>query len=498
MHNRGNVSQSPRMMLAAPRRKIGEDAVVAIIAVVLFIALSLTCAVLSEGFVAADACTHYLYAKYAWTDPIHLVDVWARPFCTALYALPAHFGGRLAVRATSLLVALSCGGIAFAIAAGQGMRRPGLALLFALASPLGLVFSFGEMTELPFAMLLGAAFWAFQGRRWFWAALLVGMTPLARPEGFGFVLLGGGALLAYRKWGWLPVLLLPLIAWDVAGWLITHRPGPWWRWLHDAWPWSSESVYGRGNPLVFVATLPIVVTPLAMPALLIGLARSLSWGSRSEGIHLRVCRVCTALIPLFVLIVHSLLRWTGLMGSLGEPRYMLIVAPFWAVLCARGWEWAFARFEWKHPMLWAGLASLVPLLVNFAHPAVPIRLADDWKAARRFAAWYKSPEAREVRRRRPDVIASHPGIFYFLDEDPTGSARSGGFTRSLIDSPPAGTILVWDPIYSLHNASVDDTATLDAVRRAGWKPEPSLDAMLTATDPARHWHVFFSPAPASP
>src|SRR5437588_2469138 len=137
------MQQADPAVIDSSKRSVPAEIVAAVIAVAIFAALSLTCAILSEGFVAADACTHYLYAQYAWTDPVNLVDVWARPFCTALYAIPAHLGGRLAVRVTSLLVALACGTIAYGIAKGQGLRWPVLALLFALASPLGFVYSFG-------------------------------------------------------------------------------------------------------------------------------------------------------------------------------------------------------------------------------------------------------------------------------------------------------------------------------------------------------------------
>ena len=493
------MSQCPPAVIALPTRHVSKQLVVAIVAVTIFAALSLACAILSEGFVAADACTHYLYAKYAWTDPINLVDGWARPFCTALYALPAHWGGRLGVRVVSLGIAITCAFIAYGIAKGQGLRWPVLALMFALASPLGFVYSFGEMTELPFAMLLGGAFWAYQQRQWFWAALLVGLAPLARPEGLGFVILAAVALVLHRKSHWLLVLVLPLLAWDLAGWLITHRPDPWWRWLYDAWPWSSGSLYGRGNPLVLIAVLPIIVTPLAVPAMFIGLGQSLRGARESNaGPHLRACRLLTAAIPLAVLAVHGVLRWTGRMGSLGEPRYLLTAAPFWALLTARGWEWVFARANWKGPLFWTGAAAMAPLVVNAILPAVPIPLAPDWKTARQFAQWYASPQARSLRRQYPNVIASHPGVFYFLNENPTGKARRGGFTRGIITAPPPGTLLVWDPIYALQNANFDDVATLATIERAGWSPDASLDQVLNAPDPSHPWHVFHSPAPVSP
>jgi hypothetical protein len=45
--------------------------------------------------------------------------------------------------------------------------------------------------------------------------------------------------------------------------------------------------------------------------------------------HRARCEVLIAVIPIGVLVVHSLLYWRGLMASNGELRYMLTVAPFW-------------------------------------------------------------------------------------------------------------------------------------------------------------------------
>jgi len=463
------------------------------VAVVLFAGLSLACAVLSEGFVAADACTHYLYAKYAFVEPLNWVDVWARPVVTALYAVPARFGGRLAVRIVSMLVAVGCGLVGLGIARGQGMRRPGLALIFTLGQPLLFLHSFGEMTELPFALLAGGAFWAYQGRRWLVMAALAALLPATRPEGFAFIAFAAVALVLHRRWWWLVVLPLPLLAWDIAGWELTREPGPWWRWLIDAWPYSADSMYGRGSVFTFVATLPVVVGPAVLPPMLIGLWRGLQEPVRDRALdpHLRRCRFLTAVIPLFVLVSHSLLWRLGKMSSFGEPRYLLVVAPVWGVLSARGWEWVWTRFRWGRPLRWAGLAALAPVVANLVHPVVPVRLSDDWRAAKRFAAWYQSTPAHT---RYPRVLASHPGVFYFLGASPTGESRGGGFSRSLIAACPAGTILIWDPKYSGLNATPDQTTTLAAIRAAGWVEDMEAEAAVNRAqaEEKRQWHIYHS------
>ena len=462
-----------------------------------FAALSFTCAVRSEGFIAADACTHYLYAKYAFQEPVNLVDVWARPLVTALYALPAQLGGRLAVRLTSLLVALGCGWVAMGIARGQGIHRRQLALIFTLGQPLLFLHSFGEMTELPFALLWSGAFWAYQAQRWGLMAVLAAFLPAARPEGFPFLALAGLALVLHRKWRWLAVLPVPLLAWDLSGWELTHRTSPWWRWLIDAWPYSADSLYGRGSLFTFVAQLPVVVGPAVLPATLVGLALA-GWAAiarrdSAPDAHQRRCRFLIAALPMLVLIGHSLLRWLGKFGSFGEARYLLVVAPLWGVLSAWGWEWLWPRLNWRHPLRWAAVAALSPVGANIIDPVVPIKLSEDWRAAQRFAAWY---DASPVRQQYPHVLASHPGVFWFLDESPTGQSRGGGFSRNLIAALPPGTLLVWDPSYSGRNASADQATTVDEIRSAGWIEDDAAEAAIMASLPPRaRWHIYRSRPP---
>lgn len=461
--------------VTAPRR----GNVVAIM--VIFGVLWVFAAFRSEGFGPADGCMHYLFARFAWHDPHNFVDVWARPLCTLLYALPAVAGGRIGVCMASFAVALGCGAVAFRIARGQGLTMPALALLFTLAQPLLFVHTLTAMTELPFALLLSGAFLAYQDRRWLTAALLIALTPLARPEGFGFLLIAAIAFIAARRWG--PLLLLPLglIVWDLAGWWVCGRQGPCWGWLGSHWPWSSTSMYGRGSPLTFIATLPVVVSPLILPATLMGIGLSLEnraqIGPRCS--HLARCRMLTAILPLFVLGAHSILYATGKLASFGEPRYLLVVAPFWGVLSARGADWFFARLAIRSPWRWAIAAAMAPVAINVVRPVVPLHADADWKISQRAAAWYQTSA---IHAGYPTIGAAHPGVFYHLDKSPTDGQNLIEWKRDELLHPRPGALLFWDPVFGNRNASPDRAVELDELIDAGWVDDPAADAVINEAE----------------
>jgi hypothetical protein len=474
----------------------GELAV-AILAILIFSAFSLYFAIRSTAFLEGDACTHYLYFRAAITEPYYFVNVWGRPFATLLYALPAHFGGRLAVRITSLLLALVIGLISQNIARRQGWRWPVLALIFTLAQPLVFLHSFSELTELPFALLAAMGFWAYQ-RRWFFCmAVIVGLTPLSRPEGFAFVAVGALALLLHRRGWMLIVLLAPVVLWDYLGWRMYGEPGPWWHWLQANWPYDKRSLYTPGSLFYFVQMLPAIVSPIIFPATMVGMAVCIFANrnrpireSSSDDRHRARCNVLIALLPLAVLAGHSFLYWRGAMSSNGEVRYMLVVAPFWALLSARGWSWVFQTFNWKHPLIWAAIAAMLPMGVNKAYKVLPVVNMPDWVEAEQIAHWYST---RPPSKQYPYLATAHPGILYWLGISPT-SPIIKEWRKDLIDSnpPPPGTILIWDRIGAMFNSDAQRTIPLDELIKAGWQPMDPAEVPIHGG--AGQWH-FFKSAP---
>jgi hypothetical protein len=245
-----------------------------LIAVSIFSALSVWMGVASVGFLEADGMTHYMSRRFALDQPIHLVSIWNRPFCVLLYCIPAKLGGLVGTRVMSLVLVLAMMLVTLAVARRLPIKRPTLAALLLLTQPLLFAHSFSELTEVPFALLLIVMFLAYQQRLFLLLAILAAIGPLARPEGFGVLLMVSLALIAHRRWYWLPILPIGLIVWSYTGWQAFGQPPeyPWWRWLPRNWPYSADSVYGSGSILRFVTILPAVVGPIAFGFLFFGIA----------------------------------------------------------------------------------------------------------------------------------------------------------------------------------------------------------------------------------
>jgi hypothetical protein len=461
------------------------------VAVVVFTVLSLVTGFASDAFLEADAVLHYLYARFAIAEPFRLVDVWGRPVCTAYYAIPAFFFGRAGTRVASLALALLVGWLAYRIARRQGHARPALAMIFTFAQPLVFAHSFSELTELPFAVLFAGAFAAYQLRQFAALALLASLTPLCRPEGFGVVLVAMVALTLHRKWASLPLVMLGLVGWTHAGWTLFGRQGSWLLWLPDHWPYATESAYTRGHPLHFIAALPAVVSPLVFPATITGIALGLSLLKRPVSElyqrfttdHRFRCELLIVLIPLGVTAVHGLLYWRGKMASNGELRYLLTVAPFWGLLAGAGWMWLCRFFRIRCAYVVAAVVCAFPMVVNQAYYRVfPLRPLDDWKMAKAVATWLANPPPDASHR--PRVIASHPGIYYFLDISPTDGTRVVELNSNNIASPPPGTRLIFDDLYATHNADRDRVVTESTIVAAGWVPDESLQRAIDCAAPA--------------
>src|SRR4051812_8428266 len=107
-----------------------------VLGILIFAACSTWCSVKSVGFLEADAMTHYMFARFSFREWSYFVNVWGRPLCTAVYAIPANLAGVHGVRATSLAMAVAAGLVCYRIARNQRSRMPAIAAICLFAQPL--------------------------------------------------------------------------------------------------------------------------------------------------------------------------------------------------------------------------------------------------------------------------------------------------------------------------------------------------------------------------
>lgn len=480
-----------------------KDRNLLLIAMAIYAALSAWMATASPYFLEADGITHFLARRFAIDQPLHFVSVWSRPLCVALYCLPAKFGGLTAVRLMSLGLVLLTVPLAIASARRLGLRRPVLVGLFLLTQPLLFCHSFSELTEVPFALLMVAMFYVYQ-RRWFGLmAALVAVAPLGRPEGFGLLLVAFVALVLHRKFQWILLLPMGLVAWSWAGWHIFGEPKTyaWWRWLGRNWPYSPESVYGSGKILTFIQILPSVIGPIGFGFAMFGTAFMLRHGRSGWGslqcffISQRArCRTLAWAIPWGVLGVHSLLWVTGKMASNGEPRYLLIAAPFWAMLAGAGLEQLASRFKWPQPLLPIAVGAALPVIANLIYPCFPLGPQNDDRLAERVAGWLDEHPA--LRQQYPRTFAWSPHLFFKLDVDKLNDHVAGQLTRTQATTAPPGSLLVWDSVYSVYNSSFEYVVPRQLLIDAGWRTVWVYT--VDAGKPSEHTvEVFVSPQDAN-
>src|SRR5688500_5274291 len=106
------VTETPVPLARAAPDLSRANSTAAVVAIGIFAALSCAASWSSEGFLEADGCTHYLYARFALREPHFLVNVWGRPLFTALYALPSAYAGLAGAHVLSLALAVGCGLVA--------------------------------------------------------------------------------------------------------------------------------------------------------------------------------------------------------------------------------------------------------------------------------------------------------------------------------------------------------------------------------------------------
>ncbi len=389
-----------------------------------------------------DTDYHFLMARTAWVDPSYLVNVWARPLFTALFAPVALFG-YTAARFFALAISLVVAWQTCSLARDLELPRPWLVVPFLLGEPVFFELFTDLFTEVVFALVFVLAVRCHLNGRTKTGMLIASLLPLARPEGvflcvlWGILVLvsagsGSGYVPLFRrvvtKFPSVLILAFGVAIWWVAALAITGDP----LFILHNWPatWHKE-MYGHGTFFSYAQRAWEFAGGLLVVPCVIGLFYRL----RSN----RWVLVTSAVVLFFLL--HSIFRKFGLFGEAGYPRYMVSVAPAIAVLTLQGWS--LFRLV-RVPRIILGATGCIVLALSFVTSLLYIDTmtwARDPVAIDDMADWLN-----QHQKSFSGLIWSNGRMCTVLEQNlqssPQVSGREGLVKR--LETAPSGTIVFWD------------------------------------------------------
>lgn len=284
----------------------------------------------SEGIrEAGDGVQHHMIARYSWKHPQLLLDQWGKPMFTLLASPFAQFGYN-AMAVFNAVLALACVGLSLKL-----LRRSGMWTMVAFPAALMLAPQYAHlvidgMTEILFGAMALLCVRLLADERYQMAAIVGSLTPLCRPEYIVFLPFVAGWLAWNKRFTALPWCALGVVVYSVFGWLGADDLLIWW---HGDPYGSGASIYGKGDPWLFIMDAPRAFGWAVVVAFSVSiLVWPWLWRKDPEEKRTHLLLLCTAALPaLAIVAVHAYLRWSGTHGSAGLTRVLVTATPLAAL-----------------------------------------------------------------------------------------------------------------------------------------------------------------------
>lgn len=310
-----------------------------------------------------DCVRRYFNAQHALEDPAQFVSVWNRPLAILYLVLPAQAGRLGVVVAMALLSTATCA-VLYRARVEAGAGHPGMILPLAALQPFFFATGYSALSEPLAAFVIALGYLFYVRRHPLGLALCGGWLPLARLELAPLLVFWLIPLVRWRAWRSLPLLAVPVLLWNVGGWILHGDPA----WVYNQTLGADPGVnrYGQTRFAHYFERLPFVVGPVVFYFTIVALANLIV--RRSASLF-----VLGQLVTGF--LIYVVFSWKLSLGqAYGFLRHLVALAPLFAVLAHHGYlAWIDAdppRRRWWATLA-GGLAATILTALFFS-----IRLVD--------------------------------------------------------------------------------------------------------------------------
>jgi len=444
-----------------------------------FFLLSTVSALFSEQIFMDDSYSYFLVAKFSWLHPSILLDrstiATNKPLFILLASPFAQFG-LFSFKLFNVIVSLLTCVVLFFTAKRFNLSRPYVTPIVTALSPFFFLLSFSGLSHTLFAFLLSLSLYFYAKQNFCYAAFLLSLLPLCRPEGFVLLLVFALYFIFKKRFGIFSILFsTPFLA-NAIGFIFTGNIF----WLISN-PYVGLTFYGSGPLSFFFEELVLVTGAAGFLFFQMGFYSSLK--HKQFPIVFHICF-------LSVFLLHSIIYFLGTFGSAGFTNDLITVLPIIAILTNYGFNYFLDQVNKKETLtffllfvfefivllslnnspravffyfvffifsilllvfklspkaifsfnVFLSLFLLVTFIPAFilAHP--PQALSTEHKTLKSAVAWLTGSEFIQ----RP-LYCGHPYFYVLIGEDPFKASEYGlGKPNKKLKY---GTIIVWEPHY---------------------------------------------------
>lgn len=387
-----------------------------------------------------DSYNHYLIARHSWQNPHLFLDYWGKPIYNILASPFLQFGLNGAF-VFNLICLLGTSWLAYLSALKLKYKNAWLAFLLTLLSPIFLDQMISGLTEPLSAFLVMLTLYCILRKKWMIGAVLAGLLPFARSE--GFVVLA--VVVVYylwqaRNWRYFAALFTGSIIFNFIGWGITKKPF----WVITENPYinfelSGNNICGSGGLFHYIWAGHYTFS-LAVCALLIVAAFFLISKNPLKQ------PAASLLFAVFVgyFGAHAFIWWQGMMGSCGYVRVMSVIAAPAALLSVYSLNQVFTLLPTG--IKWLKTVVLLSIAINaFWAPyryyayKYPLQISAEQQEYVKLAKWYNTQPFEDRTK-----LYLYPYFSIIAGINPYDQSEHLELWKSSLQWTKKGDILIWD------------------------------------------------------
>lgn len=340
----GEEARDNRFVSRAWRRRglLGKNLPAALLCACLFL-LFATLGILSPGTFDDDDLGRYFYTRAVFESWDYVLSLFVRPAFALLYALPAQLGYGAVEIVTALLSAFACYFV-YRTARLLDEEPAELSTVLTGLQPQFLAVSFSALCEPLAALLIASSLYLLEAKRSRASAMVVGVLPLARVELAPLLALWAIRFGRTRSWSAIVILPWAILLWNAAGFFHTGDPL---FLLHQIFV-DEARTYEATRLTHYLEGYIHVVGPAVFGLSFVGLVQAI----RRRNMMIPVVGTIA------VIGIYTLLSSVSSAGqSAGRLRYLVSIAPFFALLALQGFRACFVLSSSWLPVLVLAVAT---------------------------------------------------------------------------------------------------------------------------------------------